>query len=466
MDKFRLHAAATRMVTTPPLGMYLIGYGDRSGGSQSTHDDLTATALVLDDGHTQAVLIGLDILGLNWEIVSRVKTGIETVTGIPGDHVLICCSHTHSGPIGYAYPDRKLAYFMRGLRNRLMLISAGSQPRGWNFNQRYIDWLVEQLVLITRKAKDELAIAELSWGLGESYIGHNRRERTPEGVVIGHNPDGPIDRAVTVLCVTQKEKRVAMLVNFACHATIMGPNSYAVSSDWVGAMRDYVESHSDGLCIFMQGACGDINPHMEWSDNDWPAVERKGTNVGVEVIRICENLIPISGTPIDWRQDIVWAQLDTPEVGQDGSVPNYQSQLHTISKTSPEIPIFPKPLIDPLLETRYPWKTVIERRDGLYYTPIEINALRFGDVAMAAISMEPFTETGLAVKAASPALVTLFAGYSNGLTGYLPTANEHTLGGYEVELGPYFYRLPGILASETETQTVQALNDLIEDMFV
>lgn len=466
MEKLGLHAAVARTVTTPPLGMYLIGYADRSGGSKSIHDDLTATALVLDDGHAQAILIGLDILGLNWDVVSRVKTGIEAVTGIPSDHVVICCSHTHSGPIGYAYPDRKLVNYLRGMRDRLMLTPTGSQSRGWKFNQRYIDWLVEQLVFITRKAKDELALAELSWGVGESYIGHNRRERTPDGVVIGHNPEGPIDRAVTVLCVTQEGKRAVIVVNFACHATIMGPNSYAVSSDWVGAMRDYIESQSDGLCIFIQGACGDINPHMECSDHDWSAVERLGMDVGVEVIRISGKLAPIKGTPIDWRRDIVWAQLETPEVQQDGSVPSYREQLHAVSKISPEIPILPKFFVDPLLEARYPWNTVIEYRDGLYYTPIEINALRIGDAAIAAISMEPFTETGLKVKAASPALVTLFAGYSNGLTGYLPTASEHALGGYEVELSPYIYRLPGIFVPEIETQTVEAFNDLLKDIFI
>ena len=40
-------AGAAREVITPPTGIYLIGYGDRTKGNIGVHDDLTATALVL-----------------------------------------------------------------------------------------------------------------------------------------------------------------------------------------------------------------------------------------------------------------------------------------------------------------------------------------------------------------------------------------------------------------------------------
>jgi len=48
-------------------------------------------------------------------------------------------------------------------------------------------------------------------------------------------------------------------------------------------------------------------------------------------------------------------------------------------------------------------------------------------------------------RASSPASITLFAGYSNGCIGYLPTPAAHALGGYEVEMSPYLCRMPGLL---------------------
>ncbi len=460
MNASPLYAAVARAATTPPLGMYLIGYADRTGGAQSVRDELTATALVLDDGHSRVVLIALDILGLNWEVVGRVKAAIERSTAIPGDHVLINCSHTHSGPVGYAYPDRRVAYTLRELGNRLLLIPTGAQPGGWRFNQRYIDGLVEKLVSITQQAVGDLAPAELAWGQGEAHIGHNRRERKPNGTIeIGHNPDGPIDRSVTVLRAMRGKEPIATLVNFACHGTILGPTSYAISADWIGAMRRHVEAQIGGLCLFFQGAAGDINPQMEWTADDYPEVVKRGTEVGAEVVRIAANLQPVSSTPIRARKATVWLRLVLPETSEGKSTPTYRQRLHELTGAIPEI------LVDPLLETRYPWKTVCEWREGVPYTPVEVSAVRLGDVVLGAVSMEPFTEIGLAVKHASPAPVTLFGGYTNGLTGYLPTASEHALGGYEVEMAPYFYRLPGILASDSGTRVVEALNGLMKDLY-
>jgi neutral ceramidase len=458
MTTTQLRAAVARAITTPPPGMYLVGYADREGGAVGVHDDLTATALVLGDGQARAVIIALDILGLNWEVVQRVKAGIEKAAGIPGDRVLVCCAHTHTGPVGYAFPDRKIGHTLREVRNRLLL-PTGKKPRGWRFNKRYIDGLVDKLVAITAQAAGDLAPAEISWGRGEASIGKNRRERMPDGTIeIGYNPDGPVDRSVTVLRIAREEGTIATLVNFACHAVVIGPARYVISADWVGAMRERAESRVGGLCMFIQGAAGDINPRFGERDSWEEDVAELGVEVGEEVLRISRTLSPVEGAPICAGKDTVWAELLLPEAAPGEPVPTYRERLHALTRVIPTI------LVDPLLETRYPWNTIIEERDGKAQTPIDISALRIGDVAVAAVSMEPFTGIGLAVKAVSPAPATLFAGYTNGLTGYLPTAEEHALGGYEVEMGPHFYRLPGILARDTGERVVSALGKLLAEV--
>jgi hypothetical protein len=445
------------------MGMYLVGYGGRAGGATSVHDDLTATALVLDDGQNRAAIITLDILGLNWEVVQRARAGIAQQAGIPAANVFICASHTHSGPVGYAPAKGSPGETLRGLRNRLMLIPTGRQPRGWRFNRRYIDGLVETLARIARQAAEGLAPACLAWGRGETHIGHNRRERLPDGsVIIGNNPDGPIDRSVTVVQAAADTGPLATLANIACHATVIGPDSYAVSADWVGAMRARAEDALGGPVMFVQGAAGDINPQHEWTGNDWPSVAEKGQAAADEVVRVCGALTPLDAGPIRVARGTVWVRLLAPET-PDGSLPDYRRQLVEEARKSPEVPAIPLPFIEPVLSARYPWKTIIEKRGGAFCTPVEVGVLRVGGLALASISMEPFTEIGLAVKAASPADVTLLAGYTDGLTGYLATASEHALGGYEIELGPYFYRLPGILAPEAGEETVAALRALLEE---
>ncbi len=453
-----LSAGAARALTTPPLGIYLIGYGDRTGGARSVRDDLTATALVLSDGERRAVIISLDMLGLNREIVDRVRAGIELRAGIPGEHVLICCSHTHSGPVGWAHRHIDQAYFLRELAGRIAILPAGlAQPRGWLLNKRYIDGLVEKLVAITVQAAQTMAPATLKAGRGQAAIGHNRRERKPDGTIeIGYYPEGPVDNAVTVVQVVQEGRPLATVVNYTCHPVVLGPTSYAISADWVGAMRRHVEAEVGGLCLFIQGAAGDINPNSEWGENSSADVDRLGLVVGREVVRICGQLAPLDHGPIRVAEDEVWAHLLPPEGMIDRPIREiYAHQLARLAGV-------PSLLVDPLLAVRYPWNTTIKRREGMYQTPLPVAALRIGGWAVASLAMEPFVETGMAVKAASTAPLTMFAGYSGGLTGYLPTEAEHRLGGYEVEVAPYFYRLPGIFAPDTEPRVVERMIDLLQ----
>jgi hypothetical protein len=92
--------------------------------------------------------------------------------------VLLCCSHTHSGPIVYA--DEK-------------------SPRR---NREYIAALEENIVAAVREAEEDLRPSRLEYACGEAPVGINRRERKPNGrIEIGRNPEGPRDRSVQVVSV-------------------------------------------------------------------------------------------------------------------------------------------------------------------------------------------------------------------------------------------------------------------------
>ena len=171
MDNTALRAGVAREIISPPKGIYLIGYGDRTKGNTGIHDDLSATALVLDDGQRRLALVSCDILFLNEFIVDRVRAQVGRRTD-----VIMCCSHTHAGPIAYA--DR------RSGRARFA----------------YINTLVAKIARAVDQAGASLAPAELAWGQTEASIAVNRRERQPDGdVTIGVNADGTIDQSVSIL---------------------------------------------------------------------------------------------------------------------------------------------------------------------------------------------------------------------------------------------------------------------------
>ena len=66
---------------------------------------------------------------------------------------------------------------------------------------------------------------------------------------------------------------------------------------------------------------------------------------------------------------------------------------------------------------------------------VPLQALRIGDLAIVSIPFEAFVEMGLELKAKSPFPDTFAVSIANGAYGYLPTAAQHELGGYETWLG-------------------------------
>lgn len=404
-----LLAGAGRAVITPPPGTFLMGYIAREYGAAAVHDDLYATALVLGDGSLRLALVCCDLLMLHPTTVARVRARVEALTGIPAGHIMLCCTHTHSGPVTYVTDDA-----------------------AWPARRAYLDRLVEQIAAAV--AEGAALMHPAAWGVGQGHvqIGVNRRQRTAAGTtVIGEDPGGPVDPQLLVFRVdridpdTHATQPLALLVNYACHAVCLGHDNYLVSADWPGEMRRVVEAATGARVGFVQGACADINP-LGGPRSDYESVERLGRQVGEEACAVSAG--------ISLRRDIQLAAaaeiLRLPLLPRPHAVPHESAPLKS----------------GPLLDDRFPWAAQVVEVDGTRCALAELHVLRLGDVALAGVAAEPFVEIGLQVKAGSPAASTMFAGYTNGSVGYVPIPAAYAQGGYEVDESYFYYRLPGPLA--------------------
>jgi hypothetical protein len=77
---------------------------------------------------------------------------------------------------------------------------------------------------------------------------------------------------------------------------------------------------------------------------------------------------------------------------------------------------------------------------------------------------ELFSEIGLAVRAASPFATTLFAGYCQGILGYVATPEEHPHGGYEPAVAQRGYGHPAPFAPEAAHLLVEASLGLLAEL--
>ena len=84
-------------LVTPGLGVYMAGYFEKRR-STAMHDELYARAMVFDDGATRGALLCCDLITVPAEEVAKIREIVEARTGIPGKNVMVCGTHTHTGP--------------------------------------------------------------------------------------------------------------------------------------------------------------------------------------------------------------------------------------------------------------------------------------------------------------------------------------------------------------------------------
>ena len=72
--------------------VWIAGYGQNRRAT-GVHDPLYATALVLGDGQRQMALVSVDLVGLQYPDVQRIR---KKLVGF--DYVLVSSTHNHEGP--------------------------------------------------------------------------------------------------------------------------------------------------------------------------------------------------------------------------------------------------------------------------------------------------------------------------------------------------------------------------------
>ena len=87
---------------------------------------------------------------------------------------------------------------------------------------------------------------------------------------------------------------------------------------------------------------------------------------------------------------------------------------------------------------------------------MKLQAIRIGDLGIAAIPNEVFALTGLKIKAMSPLPMTFTMELANGSEGYIPPPEQHKLGGYETWRARSSY-----LEVDASNRISAALSDLL-----
>ncbi|MGH7192348.1 MAG: hypothetical protein ACREJM_02305, partial [Candidatus Saccharimonadales bacterium] len=357
------------------------------------HDPIYARALVLGNGSAKVAFIAVEVTTLpgSDELVKAVTTEL----GIPPEHLIMDATHDHNAPGG---------------------------GQSVNVQSPYFALLKKDIVQAAHEANANLQPARIGFGRGLAYVNTNRDEKIGVGYHMGYSPDGPSDKTVAVVEVTNAAgDPIEIYANYAVHGVVMfrthtgEDGAIEVTGDLPGWTSNYVEDRlgKNVVALWTSGAAGDQNPLFQGDYNQdapdvhdegsgaWALLDVQSRRLGEEVVRVAKNIQDTSDHAVLWG-----ASTSVTCPGQVRAVP-------------------PTPGV-PGGGYRAPDPATVKMKDA---DPVNIplTLLMVNDIAFAGVSGEVFTEIGEHLKQQSLFDHTLMVTLLPNDFGYIPTDKAYLL---------------------------------------
>jgi len=428
-----------------------------SAGSMSprqatqANDPLQTRCIVLDDGKTQLAFAICDSCMIPRDIFDAAKQTVSDTIGIPADHILTSATHTHTA----------------------VTVTPVFQSK---VEEEYCTFLSEQIANGIIRAASQMEPARIGWAVGNNprqvfnrrwYMSSDMELPDPFGGTdtVRMNPPrassklvkpaGLTDPEVPVLSLQALDGRpIAVLANYSLHyvggvpAKTLSGDYFAEFANQLTVLMDAASTDPPFVSAMSNGTSGDIN-NVNFFDST-PSREP------LEQIRLVAADVAQSAHSAIQRieyHDWVPLQMQETEVKLGVRRPSDDEvqRAKELIKANGDGPLRGLPAI-------YANETI-----GLSEYPesvtVKLQALRIGDLGIVTTPCETFVETGLAIKQLSPFKPTFTIELANGYNGYLPTPEQHALGGYETWRAKSSY-----LAVDAEPRIRSTLLDLLNGL--
>ena len=301
----RCLVGVARCDITPPVGIYHRMWGaathERSTG---VHRPLTATVVFIspcdqaaplpgpprrgEGGRAETspqevpspqserspqIVIAVDHCLLWTAEMNSLLDSVSSATGVEREALTVFFSHTHGAGL-------------MGLERRDL--------PGGELIPPYLNELAQKIAGLIDSARQRLSPATIVYGTGRCDLATHRDyfDEARGHFVCGFNPGGPADDTVLVGRITSDSgETLATLVNYACHPTTLAWENTLISPDYIGALREVIETATGAPCLFIQGASGDIGPRVGYV-GDVTVADRNGRQLGYAALSVLESLPP------------------------------------------------------------------------------------------------------------------------------------------------------------------------------
>jgi len=427
--------------------------------SEYVHDPVTATALALDNGDTQAVLVSLDMTEYPVHLREKLRARLVGTEGLRFESISMSATHSHNSSDYYSdwlREDNERVYgkdILPEIRPREDVLD-GEEAQ---------DFLAERLSDLITRAWENRKYGGIASAHEYAAVAFNRRpvferDGRSETVMYGDCSSADFVRfesgtdtsAEMFYTFDDDCKLTGVAVNIPCPSQVFELHSL-VSADYWGNARAAIRERLGNVFVLpLCGAAGDLAPLdlvRISKDNkqallDWGAQEgevfrnfdmaRECYQIGQRILdavargyRVARNYIEF--TPV-FRHEVMDMELPLRLVSGEEYEASRQEVERIKSNFSSENRMTMADVVKAFDPQGDMLRWELQQKTRVY--PFTCHIMRIGSVAIATNPFELYHEFAQRMKARVRARQLFVVQLSNGLGGYLPTAQAVKGGGY------------------------------------
>lgn len=400
---FRFGSA--QKIITPPLGVYLAGFFHERI-AKNVRDDLYVKAVVIENNTGRLAFVSLDLVCVDDDLVSKSKRFVEKRCGMRFENVLICGTHTHTGP---------------------------EIRREGNWGPRDDEWvagLPKKIADTVQEAAEGVVEGTLHPAVcpTQGYV-FNRIFRLKDGSekmgsgqgsdMLG--PAGPVDNGIYNLSMFDREGRMrGMIVNIGMHTNVVGGGSADfISADYPAEIAKTLTSvyGQDTVSLFLLGSCGDTH-HEPYEESYLPQsgdekCKKLGRGLAGAAMYCAEKAEPM-------EENFLYSKMISLDIPYYSRTQEIMEELEEYKEKAERTP-YEDVFINAVENWPYDGKTA--------KVPVQIVVI--GDLAIVALPFQIFTQYALDMKHWSPFPLTMVVELANArVSNYVSTTDQVNRGAY------------------------------------
>ncbi len=359
---------------------------------------------ITDEAGNTVLFLPCDLIHAHEAGATPARQAVSEATGVPFDQIMICASHTHSGP-------------------------SMSRPH-LEAVQKYYRYLAKKLVEAATLAMADRKPATVEIGQkqvpGMTFVRHYIMN---DGTVAGPNSGSfasgvkahltDPDEQLQLVRFCREGGKDVLLVNWQCHVTIgeQGTSSRIMTADYPGVMRNLVEEKLGCHCAFFQGAAGNLVPSSRIEGEAKVEHERVayGTALAEHVVDCAKVMHPVNTGAVKVEKRTYTGLVDHSE---DHRIEDAKE----VTEHWMEYPTYAQQLEysrSKGFNSMHHARGVLSRAELGESISIDVYAIAMGDVAFITAPYEMFCSSGMFIKKNSPYKQTMICSCSNHTNDYL-----------------------------------------------